>query len=189
MIKDCLPYNAIILRSFYILLQVLLIFIFLTLFFFYYLAKVEKQTFKEQVNLVVDDITTGLDKVKPLPKSLKAGILGYLEVQKNDIIESSKENDDNILKRNQEIKKRSLKIVGISIVSVIIIAISLRILGHCPPHKQLLKMGLIIVCAVAVTEFVFLNVVTKKYISIDPHKVRQSIGNSIQEYIKNLPKN
>ena len=43
---------------FSILFQVILIFTFLTIFFFVYVVKVEKEQFKGQINLIVDDILT-----------------------------------------------------------------------------------------------------------------------------------
>ena len=74
-------------------------------------------------------------------------------------------------------------IIGCAVL--LIFTVILVITGYCIPFHIHLKDAILVVFFVALTEFVFLVVITKNYLSVNPATVRQEIGDSIQKYIKN----
>lgn len=185
----CLPDSPIISKFFQIFIQVIFIFIFLTIFFFTYVQEVEKNSFKLQMNLVVDDMASDLNIKSLIPYNKKdivqIVINGSLDVAKTNSIKKSKNEDQNIEDNNTHIKTQAYKWLGISIGIMLLSILFIYMLGYCIPIQIHGKEALIVVFFVAFTEFIFLTVITKKYWSVDPGQIRQHIGKSIQKYIKN----
>ena len=184
----CKPDNPIVNKIFYVLLQVLFIFVFLTIFFFTYVHYTEKASFKTQMNIVVDDLSLDMN-VKPLvPKGQEdiATILisGALDLAKKNAMKSTAEDDKRIKEQNNKIMKKAFLWAGISIGVLLVIALSLYLSGHCLQFHIHIKDALIVVFFVAMTELTFLLVVTREYWSVDPSAVRQTLGDAIQDYIK-----
>lgn len=184
----CKPDNPIVNKIFYVLLQVLFIFVFLTIFFFTYVHSTEKASFKTQMNIVVDDLSLDMN-VKPLvPKGQEdiATILisGALDLAKKNAMKSTAEDDKRIKEQNNKIMKKAFLWAGISIGVLLVIALSLYLSGHCLQFHIHIKDALIVVFFVAMTELTFLLVVTREYWSVDPSAVRQTLGDAIQDYIK-----
>ena len=185
---QCMPDNPIVNKTFYILLQVLFIFIFLTIFFFTYVNSTEKATFKTQMNIVIDDLVLDMN-IRPLvPKGREdiATILlyGYLELVRKNAEKSSDADDQKINDQNRHIRNKAFLLVGIATSVLLVIALGLYFTGHCLPFQIHIKEALIIVFFVAITELIFLTVITKEYWSVDPSQIRQKLGNAIQDYIK-----
>ena len=184
----CKPDNPIVNKIFYVLLQVLFIFVFLTIFFFTYVHSTEKASFKTQMNIVVDDLSLDMN-VKPLvPKGQEdiATILisGAFDLAKKNAMKSTAEDDKRIKEQNNKIMKKAFLWAGISIGVLLVIALSLYLSGHCLQFHIHIKDALIVVFFVAMTELTFLLVVTREYWSVDPSAVRQTLGDAIQDYIK-----
>lgn len=184
----CKPDNPIVNKIFYVLLQVLFIFVFLTIFFFTYVHYTEKAAFKTQMNIVVDDLSLDIN-VKPLvPKGQEdiATILisGALDLAKKKAMKSTSEDDERIKEQNNKIMKKAFLWVGISSGVLLVFALSLYLSGHCLQFHMHIKEALIVVFFVAMTELTFLLVVTREYWSVDPSVVRQTLGDAMQDYIK-----
>lgn len=186
---ECLTKSRIINKIFVIFLQIVLIFIFLTIFFFTYVGSVEKDTFKVQMNLIVDDLTTDINFSQFVPsggEDVATVILdGSLEVARRNSLNDDKEKDDDISKQNTKIKNKAFLCVGISLIILLIIVAILSMTSHCIPFHIHAKEAFIVVFFVALTEIFFLNVITKNYLSIDPSNVRHQISESIHNWIKN----
>jgi len=177
-------------KTFFILLQVLFTFIFLTVFFFTYVNHIEKETFKTQMNLIVDDITEDIN-IKPFIPPGKEDdasviILGSLDFTEEYALKNSAEDDKRISDQNNKIKNKAILWVVIGSAVLLMLAVILVIARYCIPFHIHLKDAMIVVFFIALTEFIFLVVITRNYLSVDPFTVRQEIGNSIQEYIKNI---
>jgi hypothetical protein len=186
--SKCLGDNSMTNRLFRVILQVIFIFIFLTIFFFTYVQTVEKDSFKLQMNIVVDDLLDDMVIRKLVPSGQEeiATILldGSVEVVRSNFSKNTKTEDDKINKRNYEIKSKAFKWVGVSIFILIIIVSIFTFCGHCIPFRLHLKESILIVLFVAITEIIFLNVITKNYWSVDPSQVRHQIGESIKKWVK-----
>lgn len=179
--------NKIINRIFYIFLQVLIIFIFLTIFFFTYVNDTEKDAFKTQINILVDDLALDMD-IKPLvPKENKDIVTillsGVLDFSKKNSRKSTEKEDANIKKQNNKIMKKAFIWLFVFIGIMVLIYGALRLSGQCIMFHSHIREALLIVVFIALTEFVFLNMITKQYWSIDISDVRQKLGNTIQDYI------
>lgn len=186
---NCKQDSPFVKKTFFILLQVLLIFIFLTTFFFTYVNYIEKETFKTQMNLIVDDITEDIN-IKPFIPPGKEDtasiiILGSLDFAEEYALKNSAEDDKKNSDKNDKIKNKAMLFLAILSAVLVIMVVIFFVAGYCIPFHTHLKEAMIIIFFVALTEFIFLIVITRNYWSIDPSTVRQEIGNSIQTYIKN----
>jgi len=160
-----------------------MIFGFLTLFFFNYVDKVEKEEFVKQVNFVVDDLV-----YKYLPYSMR------LSQQQKDLVneqidkmaaESSlkaKSENDEVDRENELTKNKGYTYV-MSFLLVVIILISVVLLaGYCLDLKHDLKEVMIIVLFVALVEFTFLTVIARNYISADPNAIKRTVAETVAKY-------
>ena len=174
---------------FKIFIQVVLIFIFLTIFFFTYVNKIEKDSFKLQMDILVDDMFKDLDGTNIVPEANKQDVLNILnktlDKQKTKVIEESKDSDDKINNSNKQITNNAFILVGVvcGVLSVTILITYL--IGYCIPVHIHLRDAILSVFFVAMIELIFLSLVTKNYISIYPNSIKYKIGDSIQQYIIN----
>ena len=174
---------------FKIFIQVVLILIFLTIFFFTYVNNVEKDSFKVQINILVDDIFKDVNGKNIIPYSNKEQVIDLLnktlDKEKTNAIESSKEGDDQINNSNKQITKNAFILVGI-VVSIILFTILISyVIGYCIPFHIHMRDAILGLFFVAIIEIGFLNLVTKNYISIYPNSLKYKLGDSIQKYIIN----
>lgn len=187
--------NIWVIDGFSLAFQVVFIFAFLTIFFFVYVVNVEKNQFEDQMNYVVDNIMTKdiekeiIDPVNNIPETqlvaLISGIIDGTEFQENqDAISGVKSvNTQNALVRTTAFKTLAI-VVGI----LILISISMLIFGYCLPVRHQTIEALWVVLFVAITEFVFLNLIASRYKSADPNKVKKAIGLAVTKWIKDNKK-
>lgn len=184
----CKKDNPIFNHIFYILLQVLFIFIFLTIFFFTYVHSIEKKAFKTQIDTIVDDLSLDINVRAFVPKEYKdiANVIisNALDIEKNNAMKSILEDDKRIKERNNKIMRKAFLWVGILSGAMLVIALSIYLLGYCLPFHMHIKDSLITVFFIMITEIAFLLIITKEYLSIDLIEIRQTIGDTIQDYIK-----
>lgn len=175
------------------LVQGVIVFAFLTIFFFSYVSQTEKEEFENQVNMVVDDIygqyKTDISNV--LPKNAndrtlaKATIYGIIDSNEEYLDKTSSESRKEIDKSNADILKSSVLSVLILAMIVVGILIVLGLMGYCVPLKNFVKEGSFILIFIFLTEFLFLNVIAKNYISANPNLVRQKIAQAVIDYADN----
>jgi hypothetical protein len=174
----------------FIVLQIILIFIFLTLFFFLYVTNIEKQEFATQLDIIVDDLLQDVDFSKLVPQSITPSdaillIDGSLDVIINKVTQESTAENKIISKKN----KLLILNIFIIILSLIIIVISFIFFslykGYNIPFFKHIKDGLISVLFVAITELFFLQIITKNYISAQPNHIRNTLSNAIINYVQN----
>ena len=175
-----------------IAIQVSLVFSFLTIFFFVYVTKIEKEEFKKQMNLVVDNIMD--DVVNGMPNLLNSNsplskentnilVNGIIDVMEEKITIEAKDSIQDIAKINSDVKSKAFSSLTTVLLGVVIIAVIFLILGFCIPIKQNIKEALIAVIFVGLTEFSFLTFIASKYISASPNKVKRNLGEAIQNWI------
>ena len=179
--KDHLANNI-----FNILVQVIFIFIFLTIFFFTYVGQNEKESFKNQINLIIDDIANNVDISNIVSEKYKEPIFivvnGSLDLAKKSYKKKSERIDNKIKIRNKKLIGDSLIWIFMAITFLIIISIIFYHTNLCIPFHMHLKDGLLGVFFIAITELLFLKMITDKYWSVDPIKIRQHIGDSIEKW-------
>ena len=171
-----------------VLIQVLCIFIFLSVFFFTYASNVEGKVVENQVNFLLDDIF-GIN-INCMPDNIKAVIKNKV----NGIEINSPENislNEKINKSNDEIKNKTKDIaIKASIVVGIIVIVSFILSKNGPAFfknldlVKITKETIVILIAVALTEFIFLVFLGSKYISISPHLLK---GHFFENLKNSLP--
>lgn len=174
-------------------IQVVMIFTFLTVFFFLYVVKVEREEFTKQIELIVDGIMTTqkgdpssyISGPIPIPKEeLEAVILGVLDETKRNQAVSDSPADGVIDGKNNNIeKKASIALMYVWGVLLLVI-LMFYIFGICTSMRHILIETIIVVVFVGIVEFVFLRVIAAKYISASPNQVRRELAQSIQGWIK-----
>lgn len=193
MTVKCLPDNVFISRSSSIILQVSVVFIFLTSFYFVYVINVEKRAFAAQLNFIVDDLFKDIDINKVIPSEVDSkysdilinGILDYQSKKvQNSLISANKEAEIH----NKAIIKLALQSLILVVGLIIIITLGIITLGYCIPFQFHLKEAIYAVLIVALVELTFLITVTLRYISANPNDVKLKIAEVIHNYIKNREK-
>lgn len=190
MIKTC-KVNHFITNSLAIAIQIGFIFSFLTIFFFMYVQKVEKNEFKNQLEIIVDNF---FDDVKDTNEIVNIDNInvddtivitnGFVDLLEEKAKISSKKEEDEIGQQNNKIKKKAKKYLIFTLSLIVIFAILLYFLQFCIPIKLYIKEAIIIVIFVALTEFTFLQLIAKNYISASPNKIKGEIANKIKLWIK-----
>lgn len=188
-------YNPWLINGFTFAYQIVFNFAFLTIFFFVYVVKVEKQEFEDQMNYIVDSILT--DEVKSnffalYPNTNKENLVsiigGTIDQLKFDSERKEQSSISKVNKENSKIQRKSFMILLISVIVLIISTVILLLIGYClPVYKQSVE-ALWVVLFVGITELTFLQLITKKYKSADPNKVKRSLALAISNWIKNNQK-
>lgn len=179
--------NSWVIYGLSIAIQVTFIFIFLTVFFFSYVQIVEKEEFQKQLYLIVDNIMQGVEQnilnAHDINKQDKIVIInGIINTIQEKIVMDSRSDIENVMKQNKAVKMKAFKSL---VVSISIITLFILLVGFCAPVKHQIKEAILIVVFVGITEYAFLQLIAKNYISADPNKVKRSFGKAIQDWVKN----
>ena len=182
--------NIWIVDGFTLLFQIVFIFAFLTIFFFVYVVNVEREGFKTQMTYIVDELFDdnffkNILDTKAAKKlstdeliTVISGIIDDIEFNAN---KSSQSGVRSVNKNNENVRVKAFKLLGIVIACVVILSIIIIILGYCLPIFHQIKEAAWVTLFVGITEFAFLQLIAKKYISADPNKVRRAIGQALQD--------
>ncbi len=174
------------------MLQIFLVFGFLTLFFFAYVSYQEQQIFKRQMDILVDDFmnTDILPALKvELAKSgaqkdeiLQAlsGILGVAGVQAKN---SAKGAVEVVERNNAKTKKTAYTALGVALGVILAALIAFKLSKTCSDLEMSVCVTVFVVLFVALTEFSFLMIISAKYISINPNKVRAEVATAVEKWL------
>ena len=174
------------------LLQIFLVFGFLTLFFFAYVSYQEQQIFKKQMNILVDDLmkTDILPSLRNIVKDDKLptdevqhGLSELLGVAGVLAKNSSKDAVASVKASNDKTRKTAFISLGVSLAVVIAALVAFKISKTCSDLEMSICITVFVVLFVALTEFSFLMVISANYISIDPNKVRAEISTAINVWL------
>lgn len=175
-------------------IQIAFTFAFLTVFFFIYVQKVEKDEFQSQMNMIVDNIMKDMENnistlisKQDLLSEEESMILinGVIDTLQEKIAMDSKNTVQDILEQNHAVKIKAFKSLMSVITLIIIVFLIIILIGFCIPINSQIKEAMIVVIFVGFTELIFLEVIAKHYISASPNKVKRSLVQSIQKWIKN----
>lgn len=181
--------NHFVIDIVYVIVQIILVFSFLVLFYFLYVAKVEHDEFQKQIDMLVDSFADDLktsnfitlpDTNKISKDDLTVLLDGIIDTAQEKISRDSKSAIDSINASNAKLQKKSYIIVAILAVVLAILSFS----SFCVPIFGILKEALIIVFFVGLTEFIFLRIISARYISADPNNVKLAIGQAVNKWLK-----
>ena len=183
--RYCHVQNKKIAYSFTVSLQVLLIFIFLIIFYFSYILHVEKEAFENQINFVIEDLTKDFKYYIPNLKH-KEKILSKLN---EEISKLDKKTPSNITidKKNKWYKTISIDIAISFLVGLVVYFLILTMFNYCLPVTYTLYESIFTIAFVALTEYAFLQLVTKKYIATDPNEIKYNIAKIIHDFAQKQP--
>jgi hypothetical protein len=162
-----------------IVIQVLCIFIFLTVFFFTYASKKEGDIVQNQVSFVVDNLVG--NNLQVLSKEQKTFILNALNgINTNN--PTNTQEDERIEKSNTKIMDSTallliyliLGVVGAVVVCVYFKRKNFQFFRNLQMNK-ILNETVIIVFFIGVTEFVFLKYFASRFISVEPNVLKAHI--------------
>lgn len=171
-----------------ITLHILILFTFLSVFFFLYISKLEKDNLNGIIQSAVSDntasILTSLDKIQTkIPNDIK---VNWKELQKysDKFIADSKNESPNIKKNNERLMWTS----GIFIGVMMIVLITMIIVGRFVLHydlglKHILIMNLIIFSIAGLLEFLFFKYVASQYIPVTPDVAINEVLNEMKKKI------
>jgi len=144
-----------------VILSITFIAVFISIFFFTYGTKIEKDVVQDQVKFVVEELTTDL-KVW-MPSSVISEIKTSIDkIQPPDTSAEDQKVKDN----NDALIKKSIPIVGgILFVGMAISIVLSRVYKFS--FTSLFIQNIIILIAVAITEFCFLTFIGKNYRSLE----------------------
>lgn len=167
-----------------IIMHVIFMTIFLTIFFFTYGSYVERETVKNQVNFVVDDL---FDSIKPfLPDESRKKIKSEVATYKENIDVSK---DEIVIQHNNKIKKTAMTaviiflIIGTFVIYTLMKKLDMQHMSNNAFIKKLLKHNFIVIIFIALTEYIFLSVFSKNYISIDLNVLKKNVMNKLADLI------
>ena len=161
----------------YILLGVLLIAAFIALFFFTYVAKVEGQIVDNQIKDIVNDLTDGSRLVFN-----KQQLIAISAVLENNLTMPDMSSEDNdVVAHNKDLEKNAIKMFGIFIgIGVIILAVMWR--RYKLDMGEIVKYSLITLALVALTEYLFVTIISKNYVLVDSNYVRYVLMKNLKAY-------
>ena len=159
---------------FTVLIQVTLIFIFITIFFFTYAKNKEKDVVINNIDILLESIIPN-DFVSLLPNSSKNTIIQNLISIQND------HSQDSIVKENnKKVFRNAMKIL---VITLFLIFILLFMEYKKIPLSSIFIQSFIIVFFVGLTEYIFLTFFASKFISVDPQLIKYTFINEIQKFI------
>lgn len=154
-------------KIFGILLQVFLVTAFLTIFFFTYTSRVEEDIFNNQIKYVVTDFLTAF----PSKVNVTVPITPSDDPEEKSVID----------RKNNEIMNKSINMLIIFGVIIVGTIVAMKVLG-AKLTWMTVGLSLVLLVAVAITELIFLNVVPKNYILVDPNHIKNIFASSLSGF-------
>jgi len=192
MANVCIPYKSIDF-IFTILIQVTIAFIFLTLFFFFYVSKVERRELKNQVYIIIDKLVGDIQEysniITPLvseqeKQALKDKIIAIINESQADAQKQAASSDAKVLASNNLVRSESFSLLLGGVSVLIFIILMLFIIGLCLPIRKDVYKGLLILIVIALVEYSFLTFVAEKYIIADVNLIKQHIADAVLDFVK-----
>jgi len=147
--------------------------IFLGIFYFTYASNIENDILKIQVKKLVDSFTNDLNKLNI--RDVNSKIYNIID---NFTVPDMSEEDKKVKDNNNALMIKSAKLFGIfAIFSIFFITVMFFI--YKIDLKNILITNCIILIFVAITEIFFLNMVAKRYNSLDTNSIKKTIVENI----------
>ncbi len=158
-----------------VILNVVFMGTFLSIFFFTYAHKIEQQVFTNQMNYITNDLLSDVNTV--IPQKTKPLIKSYLNtVQLPDYSQA----DMQVTASNNAIRTSVLKIVIPTVVVSLLLTVFMSY-KYDFSYKEIVVQSLMTLGVVGTVEYVFLTYFGSNYYSADVNSVKKDIITSIQE--------
>ena len=175
-------------------LNVGIIALFISFFFFQVIAKEENKILDKQIRFMFNDF------IKDIIPYISSDKLDYVKeyIKNTDLPEMSKE-DELVSKSNKSLFKNAMFVLGITAAVCFGISLLLSVSQYSYNKIDKIKIffinilpqALILLIVVAITEFIFLKKIPVNYKSLDPNEIKYFIINFLEnetkEYKPNLP--
>lgn len=159
-----------------IILQVIVIFCFIGVFFFTYASHIEKNIVINQTDDIVDDLTGNLKKILP------DNVLSLLKVKFNQISKPDLSSEDlDIQNSNNLILRKAIESMFAISISLLFLTLLIILFFHIDMHTMIdiFKETFVILLFVGFVEFTFLTFFAQNYRTIDSNFVKSKIINSL----------
>lgn len=146
---------------------------FIAFFFFTYAKNVERQIVVNNVNYLIDDLTSNV--ISFVDNDTKELLVSQINnVNLGDMSEEDKKVEDS----NNKLLTQSFKLFGTLLIINLTLAFIIAGIYEIN-FEEVLVSNVMLLCAIALTEFFFLRYVIIHYISVDPNKIKGAIFDSI----------
>ncbi len=163
-----------------ILLQVGLITLFIGVFFFTYVSKIERDVTTKQIHYIVDSFTQDFGGL--MPASVRASIASKM----NSMSASNQDElDRKVQKNNDELKSKGIQVLILPVLLAAVVMFSYMV--NNPIQSSTLYMVAASVIVVAITYTAFLHMVVNKYLCVDTNHIKLQIVEELQKYANMAP--
>lgn len=182
--------NNLLITGFSLFIQVVFVFSFLVVFYFLYVTQIEKIDFGNQMDLIIDSLMEDVVNAKIIPKdkiddNYKIIINGIIDTVEEDVKIKSQDAIKAVNDANDKLRNNMFKLVAGIFAFIIILLIIFR---NYIPYYVVIKEAIIVTIFIGITELGFLTLISSKYISASPSKVKYQLAQSIHSWIqKNKP--
>lgn len=162
-----------------ILVHVVVMTIFLTIFFFTIASHQEKNITESQINFLLNDSIK--DEISALPDNIKDKLKKHID----DSLEQNKnkldEEDKAVSNRNKKLTEHMTNLIFIIIVvsSLLFFFAYYYFKWDLSILRSIFTSAIVTLFFVAITEITFLFLIPSNYLAIDPNKVKYKIVNKI----------
>ncbi len=167
-----------------VIIHCLILFVFLSLFFFLYIAKREQEALNDQSQQICKRIPYILDILKEQDKNNYINWQIVRQKSQEELNTDDLDINDYIVKNNTELKYVSI-IIGVSllILAILIYIYYKYIVGKYVDIGYIIKENIIIFIFIGIIEFLFFKNIASKYIPIFPFEISNTILTRIKENI------
>lgn len=161
----------------YIILSFILTSLFISIFFFTYVADTESEIIKDQINKVISDFVSSTNLFLSPDQKTQVGKI----IMENLSVPDMSNADRTASKTNSNLLKKTMIafgiLIGLGLISILAMWYKYRF-----EFDQMIKHSIIILCLVAITEILFVTLVTKNYRLIDENYLSYLILTNLQNY-------
>lgn len=170
-----------------ILLHVLIMFSFLTIFFFTVGNKIEADIVKKQVNFLINDLIGNTFSV--LNTSEKNNIKSKLDTLFNT--NNFRLQDEKVSNNNKKIFNEAIYSLIIFVVIVLLIILIIGLYNKWSKHMIgiFINISVFTLIFIAIAEISFMFLIASNYISTDPNKIKEKILDELFKNSKECTKN
>jgi hypothetical protein len=161
-----------------IALHVLILFTFLTIFFFAYVSKLEKQTLDNTVSGAINDNTNNfLNNVDSITKKYSVNVdWNAVNNIADELIKNSQGEVPEIKSNNEKLFRGSIIAISVAFVLFISTVVFLKYyLGYDIHIGHILLMNVIIFSITGLIEYLFFTNVASKYIPVTPDVISKTM--------------
>lgn len=158
-----------------IIFNSVIIIVFITLFFFTYISKIERNVVNNQVTSLIEDLNRELSII--IDDKEKATLREFIQNSPIDYSSDAKVADDNKKIRNKAYKTLGI-IVGVGVALIIGLTLIFKL-----DLSKLLVSGVVSLAAVAITEFIFATFFAQNFKTLDENKVKLELVRTLREYV------